>query len=83
MALLGKQLGVRPPGWQEASQPFGDPGTHFSVADITDAESLARVRAHKSQLKAAAKAAKEAVTTEVWHQVWHHLGLAPPRSGTT
>ncbi len=27
VALLGKQLGVRPPGWQEVSRPFGDPGT--------------------------------------------------------
>ena len=47
VALLGKQLDVRPPGWQEVSQPFGDPGTTFSVADITDAGSLARVRAYK------------------------------------
>ena len=58
VALLAKQLDVRPPGWQEASRPFGDPGTTFSVADITDAGSLARVRAYKSQAKAAAKAAK-------------------------
>jgi uncharacterized HhH-GPD family protein len=63
VALLGKQLGVRPPGWQEVSRPFGDAGTHLSVADITDGESLARVRAHKSQLKAAAKAAKLAAGT--------------------
>jgi uncharacterized HhH-GPD family protein len=60
VALLGKQLGVRPSGWQDASRPFGDPGTSYSVADITDASSLARVRAHKAQLKAAAKAAKAA-----------------------
>jgi uncharacterized HhH-GPD family protein len=63
VALLGKQLGVRPTGWQEASRPFGDPGTHLSVADITDAGSLARVRAHKAQVKAAAKAAKLAPGT--------------------
>ncbi|HTT92486.1 MAG TPA: HhH-GPD-type base excision DNA repair protein [Acidimicrobiales bacterium] len=63
VALLGKQLGVRPSGWQDVSRPFGDPGTHLSVADITDADSLARVRAHKSQLKAAAKAAKLAAGT--------------------
>ena len=63
VALLGKQLGVRPPGWQEASRPFGDPGTSISVADITDADSLARVRAHKSQLKAAAKAARAVAAT--------------------
>jgi hypothetical protein len=29
-----------------------------SVADVTDAESLARVRQHKQQVKAAAKAKK-------------------------
>lgn len=55
-ALLGKQLGVRPPGWQEATGPFGVPGSRISVADITDADSLAEVRAYKQQLKAAARA---------------------------
>ena len=62
VALLGKQLGVRLPGWEEAAKPFGDAGTHFSVADITGPESLAKVRAHKAQLKAAAKAANTAKT---------------------
>ena len=57
VALLGKQLGVRPDGWQEASGAFGDEGTRFSVADITDEETLRQVRAHKAALKAAAKAA--------------------------
>ncbi len=61
VALLGKQLGVKPTGWREASRPFGEPGTYFSVADITGPESLAKVRAHKSQMKAAAKAAKAAL----------------------
>jgi uncharacterized HhH-GPD family protein len=56
VALLGKQLGVRPPGWEEVSRPFSEPGSYFSVADITGPESLARVRAHKAQIKAAAKA---------------------------
>jgi uncharacterized HhH-GPD family protein len=56
VALLGKQLGVRPSGWQEVSKPFGDKGTHYSVADITSKESLLRVRAHKAEMKAAAKA---------------------------
>jgi uncharacterized HhH-GPD family protein len=56
VALLGKQLGAKPPGWQEVSKPFGDPGTTYSVADITGPESLLRVRAYKAQLKAAAKA---------------------------
>jgi uncharacterized HhH-GPD family protein len=58
VGLLGKQLGVRPPGWEQAAGRFGEPGTHLSVADITDGESLARVRAYKQQLKAEAKAAK-------------------------
>ncbi len=57
-ALLGKQLGVRPPGWQEATGPFGQEGSRISVADITDRESLAEVRAYKQQRKAAAKAAR-------------------------
>ena len=61
VALLGKQLGVRPKGWQEVSKPFGDKGTDFSVADITSKESLLRVRAHKAQLKAAAKARASAL----------------------
>ena len=58
VALLGKQLGVRPPGWREAAGSFGDEGVYMSVADISDAESLARVRSYKQELKAAAKAAK-------------------------
>jgi uncharacterized HhH-GPD family protein len=58
VALLGKQMGVRPPGWQEASRPFGDQGTTYSVADITSAQSRAEVRAHKAQLKAEIKAAQ-------------------------
>jgi uncharacterized HhH-GPD family protein len=56
IALLGKQLGVRPDGWREAAGPFGEEGSFVSVADITDEDSLARVRAHKKTMKAAAKA---------------------------
>ena len=55
-ALLGKQLGVQPPGWREAAGHFAADGSHYSVADIVDAESLAAVRAYKKDLKAAAKA---------------------------
>ena len=58
VALLGKQLGVRPRGWREAAGQFGAKGSHLSVADISDAESLARVRSYKQGLKAAAKAAQ-------------------------
>jgi uncharacterized HhH-GPD family protein len=59
MALLGKQLGVQPPGWREAAGPFGHEGSHVSVADIVDADSLARVRAYKKQAKADARAARK------------------------
>jgi uncharacterized HhH-GPD family protein len=56
VALLGKQLGVRPPGWREAAGAFGADGSYLSVADIVDDESLGRVRSYKQALKAAAKA---------------------------
>jgi len=56
VALLGKQLGVRPDGWREAAGAFGDEGSYLSVADIRDEESLGRVRSYKQALKAAAKA---------------------------
>ncbi len=56
VALLGKQLGVRPPGWREAAGAFGGEDSYISVADISDAESLGRVRSYKQAMKAAAKA---------------------------
>jgi uncharacterized HhH-GPD family protein len=56
VALLGKQLGVRPPGWREAAGVFGAEGSYLSVADIVDDESLGKVRSYKQTLKAAAKA---------------------------
>jgi uncharacterized HhH-GPD family protein len=56
VALLGKQLGVRPDGWREAAGAFGGEGTRVSVADITDEVSLGEVRSYKQALKAAAKA---------------------------
>ncbi len=61
VALLGKQLGVQPRGWRQAAGKFGAKGSHISVADITDAETLARVRSYKQELKAAAKAAAPAL----------------------
>lgn len=60
VALLGKQLGVRPPGWQEAAGDYGRPGTFMSVADIDGPDSLARVRRFKQEKKAAAKGAARA-----------------------
>jgi len=58
LALLGKQVGLEAPGWREATGAYGEEGCHRSVADITDAESLAKVRATKQAAKAAAKSAK-------------------------
>ena len=59
LALLGKQIGVQPDGWREAAGAYGDEGSHRSIADVVDADSLAQVREFKKQAKAAAKAAKE------------------------
>lgn len=56
LALLGKQLGVTPPGWREAAGGYGDRGSHKSVADIRDAQTLAKVREYKQRMKAAARA---------------------------
>jgi len=57
-ALLGKQYGVRPPGWREAAGAYGEDGSHRSVADVVDQDSLEKVRASKRAAKAAARAAK-------------------------
>jgi uncharacterized HhH-GPD family protein len=54
LALLGKQYGYRGDGWREAAAPYGQQGSHLSVADITGPQSLALVR----EAKRAAKAAK-------------------------
>jgi uncharacterized HhH-GPD family protein len=59
VALLGKQLGVRVQGWEEASLPYSEPGTFLSVADIVDADSLVEVRRRKKEAKDAAKRASE------------------------
>jgi len=58
-ALLGKRFGVQPAGWREAAGGYGEEGARRSVADITDDESLRKVREYKQQMKAAAKAAKD------------------------
>ncbi len=48
MALLGKQLGVRPEGWEQAAGPYAEPDSYRSVADIRDATSLDKVRNAKT-----------------------------------
>jgi uncharacterized HhH-GPD family protein len=60
IALLGKQMGITPPGWEEAARPYGQVGTLMSVADITGPDTLAEVRDYKRAKKAAAKAAADA-----------------------
>jgi uncharacterized HhH-GPD family protein len=56
VALLAKQLGVRPEGWEQVAGDYSEAGSYRSVADVVDATSLERVRAFKKEKKAAAKA---------------------------
>jgi uncharacterized HhH-GPD family protein len=55
VALLAKQVGVRPSGWEQAVGDYSLEG-HRSVADVVDEASLEKVRAYKKQKKAAARA---------------------------
>jgi len=55
VALLAKQLGVRPEGWQQAVGAYAEDG-YRSVADVVDAASLQKVRDFKKSAKAAARA---------------------------
>ena len=57
VALLAKQLGVRPDGWEEQVGAYAEEG-YRSVADVVDADTLQKVRDHKKQMKAAAKAGR-------------------------
>ena len=54
-ALVAKQLGVRPEGWEQAAGDYALDG-HRSVADVVDPDSLQKVRDFKQARKAAAKA---------------------------
>jgi len=56
VALLAKQFGVKPAGWEEKAGDYGVAGSYKSVADIVDTESLGKVREYKSAMKKAAKA---------------------------
>ena len=55
LALLGKRYGLDAPGWRDAAEPYGEPGSYRSVADIVDPASLGKVREFKKAAKAAAK----------------------------
>jgi uncharacterized HhH-GPD family protein len=56
-ALVAKQLGVRPEGWQQAVGDYALEG-YRSVADVVDPTSLQKVRDFKQEKKRAAKAAQ-------------------------
>lgn len=53
VALLGKQLNVRPHGWRAAAGHYADEGSFRSVADVRDVASLEKVRTFKKEQKAA------------------------------
>ena len=55
VALLAKQLGVRPDGWERVAGDYAEDG-YRSVADVVDPASLQKVRDFKKEKKAAAKA---------------------------
>jgi uncharacterized HhH-GPD family protein len=55
VALLAKQLGVRPEGWEAVAGDYALDG-YRSVADVVDPASLQKVREFKQQKKAEAKA---------------------------
>jgi|SRR5262245_1068142 len=52
VALLAKQLGVRPEGWEAVAGDYALAG-YRSVADVVDADSLQKVREFKQQKRAA------------------------------
>jgi uncharacterized HhH-GPD family protein len=54
VALVGKQLGVRPDGWEEAAGSYAETGSFRSVADVVDGTSLEKVRSFKKEKKRAA-----------------------------
>lgn len=57
IALLAKQRGVTPTGWEKAAGHYSEDGARRSIADVTGPDSLQEVRAFKKAEKAAAKAA--------------------------
>lgn len=55
VALLAKQLDVRPDGWEKIAGDFSKDG-YRSIADVVDQDSLQKVRDHKKSLKRRAAA---------------------------
>lgn len=58
IALLAKQRGIQPDGWEQAAGHYADDDARRSIADVTGPDSLQEVRAFKKAEKAATKAAK-------------------------
>ena len=56
VALLAKQLGVRPEGWNDVAGDYAEEGAYRSVADVVDATSLEKVRSFKKEAKRRARA---------------------------
>ncbi len=54
IAIVGRRLGIRPPGWEDVAP------THPTLGDVESAEDLARYQEGKRAQKAAARAAKAA-----------------------
>ena len=55
VALVAKQLDVRPEGWEAVVGAYAEDG-YRSVADVVDGASLQKVRDFKKQKKAEAQA---------------------------
>ena len=58
LALLGKQLAVRPRGWRASAEPYGEKGSRRSAADVTSKGTLAEVRAFKQAAKRSGSASE-------------------------
>jgi uncharacterized HhH-GPD family protein len=56
VGLLGKRLGVRPPGWEKAAADWA------SIADVDSYERIGEIREQKKAAKAAKKGATTATT---------------------
>jgi uncharacterized HhH-GPD family protein len=50
LAILGKRLGVAPPGWEQLAEAYGQPG-HRSIADVDGPGAVDKVRAYKQEMK--------------------------------
>src|SRR4051812_48167164 len=55
LAILGKRLGVAPPGWEKLAGDYGKPGFR-SIADVDGPGTMEKVREYKQAMKAKAKA---------------------------